>query len=366
MPAIDPYLEFLLKSDGSDLHLAIGSPPRVRIAGSITEMDEPPLTEASLAALLKEICSEERWESFIKNRDLDLAYEISSGDRFRCNYFYNHWGMAAVLRTIPAEIRSFESLKLPEILKSFCRAKEGLVFVTGPTGSGKSTSLAALIDLINETSQKHIITIEDPVEFVHTNKRSVLVHREVGEHSKSFANALRGAMRADPDIIMIGEMRDLETIRLALNCASMGMLVFGTLHTNNAPMTIDRVIDAFPADEQNQIRTMLGSCLNGVVSQLLCKKVGGGRVAAHEILLKHDALPTCIRSGKISKVRGIIESSMAQGMITMDASLTNLMQANQITPEEAYMKAANKDLFEKYRNEDDDHEATSPGASGVQ
>lgn len=180
----------------------------------------------------------------------------------------------------------------------------------------------------------------------------MLVHREVGEHSKSFANALRGAMRADPDIILIGEMRNLETIRLALNCASMGMLVFGTLHTNNAPMTIDRVIDAFPGDEQNQIRTMLGACLRGVVSQLLCKKVGGGRVAAHEILLKHDALPTCIRSGKISKVRGIIESSMDQGMITMDASLTNLMKANLITPEEAYMKAANKDPFEKYIKHD--------------
>jgi len=352
MAKIDPYLEYMLKSEGSDLHLAVGSPPRVRIAGSITELDEPALTTESIESLLKEICSDERWEHFLEHQDLDLAYELPSGDRFRCNYFYNHWGMAAVLRTIPAEILSFESLNLPEVLKQFCYASQGLVFVTGPTGSGKSTTLAALIDLINETSQKHIITIEDPIEFVHNNKRSVLAHREVGEHSKSFANALRGAMRADPDIILIGEMRNLETIRLALNCASMGMLVFGTLHTNNAPMTIDRVIDAFPADEQNQVRTMLGACLRGVVSQLLCKKVGGGRVAAHEILLKHDALPTCIRGGKISKVRGIIESSMDQGMITMDASLTKLMKANLITPEEAYMKAANKDLFEKYRNEE--------------
>jgi twitching motility protein PilT len=351
MPKIDPYLEYMLKSDASDLHLAVGSPPRLRIAGSITELDETPLTAESIEALLKEICSEEGWQHFLEHKDLDLAYELGTGDRFRCNYFYNHWGIAAVLRTIPAEIRSFESLNLPEVLRQFCTSTSGLVFVTGPTGSGKSTTLAALIDLINETSQKHIITIEDPVEFVHSNKRSVLVHREVGGHSKSFANALRGAMRADPDIILIGEMRNLETIRLALNCASMGMLVFGTLHTNNAPMTIDRVIDAFPADEQNQVRTMLGACLNGVVSQLLCKKVGGGRVAAHEILLKHDALPTCIRSGKISKVRGIIESSMDKGMITMDASLTKLMEADLISPEEAYMKAANKDLFEKYRNE---------------
>lgn len=356
MPQIDKYLEYMLQSDGSDLHLAVGSPPRVRIAGSITELDEPALTEDSIEQLLKEICSDERWGHFLEHQDLDLAYELGTGDRFRCSYFYNHWGIAAVLRTIPAEIRSFESLNLPEVLKQFCTASQGLVFVTGPTGSGKSTTLAALIDLINETSKKHIITIEDPIEFVHSNKRSVLVHREVGEHSKSFANALRGAMRADPDIILIGEMRDLETIRLALNCASMGMLVFGTLHTNNAPMTIDRVIDAFPGDEQNQIRTMLGACLNGVVSQLLCKKVGGGRVAAHEMLLKHDALPTCIRSGKISKVRGIIESSMDKGMITMDASLTNLMKTKQITPEEAYMKAANKDLFEKYINAESNNE----------
>lgn len=351
MPVINQYLEYMLQADGSDLHLAVGSPPRVRIAGSITELDEPALTPQSIEALLKEICNEESWEYFLEHKDLDLAYELSSGDRFRCNYFRNHWGIAAVLRTIPADIRSFESLNLPEVLKQFCTANNGLVFVTGPTGSGKSTTLAALIDKINETTHKHIITIEDPIEFVHKNKRSVLVHREVGEHSKSFANALRGAMRADPDIILIGEMRDLETIRLALNCASMGMLVFGTLHTNNAPMTIDRVIDAFPAEEQNQIRTMLGACLRGVVSQLLCKKAGGGRVAAHEILLKHDALATCIRSGKISKVRGIIESSMDQGMITMDASLAKLMEARQITPEEAYMKAANKDLFEKHLHE---------------
>lgn len=349
MPQIDHYLEYMIQADASDLHLAVGSPPRMRIAGSINELEEAPLTHESLERLLKEICTSERWEQFLEHKDLDLAYELDSGDRFRCNYFYNHWGMAAVLRTIPAKILSFESLHLPEVLEQFCTASQGLVFVTGPTGSGKSTTLAALIDRINETSQKHIITIEDPIEFVHTNKRSVLVHREVGEHSKSFSQALRGAMRADPDIIMIGEMRNLETIRLALNCASMGMLVFGTLHTNNAPMTIDRVIDTFPADEQNQIRTMLGACLAGVVSQLLCKKVGGGRVAAHEILLKHDALPTCIRSGKISKVRGIIESSMEQGMITMDASLAKLMKANLITAEEAYMKAANKDLFEKHR-----------------
>jgi twitching motility protein PilT len=349
MAQIDPYLDRLLQDDGSDLHLSVNEPPRVRMSGSIDTLDEPPLTEDKLESILQEICGAEQWAHFLEHKDLDIAYEIETGDRFRGSFFYNHWGVAAVFRLIPAEILSFEKLGLPSILNTFCTAREGLVFVTGPTGSGKSTTLAALIDSINAKQKKHIITIEDPIEFVHTNKRSVIVHREVGQHTHSFSNALRGAMRADPDIILIGEMRDLETIRLALNCASMGMLVFGTLHTNNAPMTIDRVIDAFPADEQNQIRTMLGACLNGVVSQLLCKKTGGGRIATHEILLKHDALPTCIRSGKISKIRGIIESSMAEGMTTMDASLEKLLKANKISAEEAYLKAANKDLFEKYR-----------------
>ncbi|HBR95156.1 MAG TPA: type IV pili twitching motility protein PilT [Opitutae bacterium] len=348
MPIIDKYLNQLLETEGSDLHLSVGTPVRARIAGSIKDLSETPLTEEVLNSMLKELCDEAKWAEYESSKELDFAYGIETGDRFRANYFYNHWGTAAVLRLIPADIKSFQSLHLPEVLQTLCFARAGLVFVTGPTGSGKSTTLAAMIDLINEQSCKHIITIEDPVEFVHRNKQSVIAHREVGEHSQSFAAALRGAMRADPDILLVGEMRDVQTIRLALNCASMGMLVFGTLHTNNAPMTIDRVIDAFPADEQNQVRTMLGSSLNGVVSQLLCKKIGGGRVAAHEILLKHDALATCIRSGKISRIRQIIESSMQEGMITMDASLERLLQAKQISAEEAYMKASNKATFEKY------------------
>lgn len=348
MALIDQYLKRLLESDGSDLHLSVGTPVRARIAGSIQDLSDTPLTEDHLRTMLKELCDDEKWAIFEETKELDIAYGIETGDRFRANYFHNHWGIAAVLRLIPADIKSFKSLSLPDVLQTLCFARSGLVFVTGPTGSGKSTTLAAMIDLINETTNKHIITIEDPVEFVHSNKQSVIVHREVGEHSHSFSNALRGAMRADPDILLIGEMRDVQTIRLALNCASMGMLVFGTLHTNNAPMTIDRVIDAFPADEQNQVRTMLGACLNGVVSQLLCKRVGGGRIAGHEILLKHDALPTCIRSGKISRIRQIIESSMQEGMITMDASLERLLKLNQISAEEAYMKASNKAAFEKY------------------
>lgn len=351
MAQLDTLLKKLIELDGSDLHLAVGSPPRIRISGSIEKLEADALTQESLSQLLKEICPKAQWEHFLETRDLDLAYEIEDGTRFRGSFFYNYWGIAAVFRTIPAEILSFDKLKLPEVLKNFCTAREGLIFVTGPTGSGKSTTLAALIDEINTNQKRHIITIEDPIEFVHKSKQSVIIHREVGEHSHSFANALRGAMRADPDVVLIGEMRELETIRLALNCASMGMLVFGTLHTNNAPKTIDRVIDAFPADEQNQIRTMLGACLTGVVSQLLCKGKEGGRVAAHEILMQHDALPSSIRSGKISKIRSIIEGSMAEGMTTMDASLERHYKAGKITAAEAYMKAANKDQFEKYKKQ---------------
>jgi twitching motility protein PilT len=348
MRLIDQYLNKLLEIGGSDLHLSVGSPVRARVSGSIQDISDSPLGEDDLNSMLQQLCDEQMWSDFQENQELDFAYGIKTGDRFRANYFINQWGNAGVLRLIPAEIMSFDSLQIPDVIRSLCFARSGLVFITGPTGSGKSTTLAAMIDLINEQSHKHIITIEDPIEFVHSNKKSVIVHREIGKHSHSFTNALRGSMRADPDILLIGELRDLETIRLALNCASMGILVFGTLHTNNAPMTIDRVIDAFPADEQNQIRTMLGACLKGIVSQLLCKRLGGGRVAAHEILLQHDALPGCIRSGQISRVRQIIESSMKDGMLTMDASLENLLKQKKISAEEAYMKANSKDVFQKY------------------
>jgi twitching motility protein PilT len=350
MAIIDNYLERMLEMGGSDLHLAVGMPPKVRTSGSIESMDDEELDKESLEEMLAEITTEERWNHYLEKRDLDLAHEIPGLARFRGSFLYNQWGPGAVFRQIPAEIMSLEKLNLPEVLKDVCGYQEGLVLVTGPTGSGKSTTMAAMLDYINVNYQKHIITIEDPIEFVHPKKQSIIVHREVGEHSHSFANALRGAMRADPDIILLGEMRELETIQLALSCASMGMLVFGTLHTNNAPKTVDRIIDAFPAEEQNQIRTMLASCLRGVVSQLLCKKVGGGRVAVNEILLKHDALPNCIRSGKISNIRGIIESSMAEGMTTMDSSWMKQLQAGNISGHEAYMKAADKNQFEAHKN----------------
>ncbi|MFI5337707.1 MAG: type IV pilus twitching motility protein PilT, partial [Opitutales bacterium] len=223
--------------------------------------------------------------------------------------------------------------------------EQGLVIVTGPTGSGKSTTLAAMIYYINTHLSRHIITIEDPIEFVHPNKKSVIVHREVGEHTASFAAALKGAMRHDPDILLLGEMRELETIRLALGCASMGMLVFGTLHTNNAAKTVDRIINTFPADQQNQARVMLSSCLAGVVAQLLCKRIPKGRCAVHEILFPHEALPNTIRSGQIASIKSIIEGGAADGMITMDLSLMNRVKDGTVEPKEAYMKAANKALF---------------------
>jgi pilus retraction protein PilT len=237
-----------------------------------------------MESLLKEICPEKRWKEFLEKKDLDLAHEVPGLARFRANYLYNHWGQAAVLRQIPAKILSFSQLNLPEALKKLCHLDQGLVVVTGPTGSGKSTTLAAMIDYINDNLARHIITIEDPIEFVHPCKKSTIVHREVGEHTETFGAALKGAMRHDPDILLLGEMREMETIKLALSCASMGMLVFGTLHTNNAPKTVDRIINTFPAEEQNQVRVMLAGCFAGVVAQLLCKKVPKGRVAVHEII----------------------------------------------------------------------------------
>jgi len=345
MPAIDNLLRSMLERGGSDLHLTVGLPPKARISGALTPIEDRTVTAAQMEIWLQEICPARRWQDFLTRKDLDLAHEIPGVARFRANFLYNHWGQAAVFRQIPSKILTFEQLNLPPILKRFCGLTEGLVVVTGPTGSGKSTTLAAMIDFINTNYARHIITIEDPIEFVHVNKKSVIVHREVGEHTASFADALKGAMRHDPDIVLLGELRDLETIQLALSCATMGMLVFGTLHTNNAPKTVDRIINAFPAEEQNQVRTMLAGSLAGIVSQLLCKKQPKGRVAVHEILLPHEALPNTIRTGQIASIRQLIEGSGAEGMCTMDQSLMARVKDGTVAPEEAYMKCANKALF---------------------
>lgn len=345
MPAIDSLLRTLLERGGSDLHLTVGQPPKGRLSGALTPLAGEPVSAAQMESYLKEICSPTRWAEFLAQCDLDLAYEIPGLARFRGNYLCNHWGQAAVFRQIPSKILSFDELALPEALKKLCHLNEGLVLVTGPTGSGKSTTIAAMIDYINATQAKHIITIEDPIEFVHKNKKSTIVHREVGEHTRSFGDALKGAMRHDPDILLLGEMRELETIKLALGCASMGMLVFGTLHTNNAPKTVDRIINAFPAEEQNQVRVMLAGCLAGVVSQLLCKRVPKGRCAVHEILLRHEALPNTIRSGQMASIRQIIENGRSDGMTSMDQSLLARVKDGSVAAGEAYMKAADKNLF---------------------
>jgi twitching motility protein PilT len=345
MAAIDELLRLMLEKGGSDLHLTVGLPPKARISGALQPIGDRAVGAQAMEAMLREICPEKRWADFLDRKDLDLAYEVPGLARFRGNYLYNHWGQAAVFRQIPAKILSFDDLKLPEALKKFCHLDQGLVVVTGPTGSGKSTTLAAMIDYINTNLSRHIITIEDPIEFVHPVKKSVIVHREVGEHTGSFGAALKGAMRHDPDILLLGEMREMETIKLALGCASMGMLVFGTLHTNNAAKTVDRIINTFPADEQNQVRVMLAGCLAGVVAQLLCKRVPKGRCAVHEILLSHEALPNTIRSGQIANIKSIIESGGADGMITMDNSLMNRVKDGTIEPKEAYMKAATKATF---------------------
>ena len=345
-PIINGYLRQMLSMGGSDLHLSINLPARARIHGNIQNLEEEPLTPEKMEYMLREICLPEwRWDEFMNKRDLDFAHEIPGFARFRCNYLYNYHGMGAVLRQIPSKILTIDDLKLPDILREICTFQSGLVLVTGPTGSGKSTTLAAMIDYINDNMNKHIITIEDPIEFVHQNKNCTIVHREVGVHSRSFPDALRGAMRSDPDIILLGEMRDNETIRLGLTCATMGMLVFATLHTNNAPKTIDRIIDAFPSDEQAQIRTMLASCLKGIVSQLLCRKLAGGRVAVHEILLWTEGLPNTIREGQISNIRTIIDAGGGKGMQSMDNSIQIQYDAGNISAEEAYMKASDKTRF---------------------
>ena len=353
MPNIDVYLEFLIEQKASDMHMSSDTPVAYRIDGEMVFTDTPPLSSDEIEALAFEIMPQRNIDQFKACNDTDLAYSLPTGDRFRVNIFRDLHGVGIVTRLIPANILTFEQLNLPPVIADLCTLSKGLVLVTGPTGSGKSTTLAAMIDYINENFSKHIITIEDPIEFVHQNKNCTIVHREVGIHSESFPRALRGAMRSDPDIVLIGEMRDNETIRLGLTCAAMGMLVFATLHTNNAPKTVDRIIDAFPADEQAQIRTMLAECLQAIVSQLLCRKKNGGRVAVHEILLWADGLPNTIREGQISNIRTIIDAGGGRGMRSMDSSIQDQFDAGNISAEEAYMKASDKSRFLSFLEEEE-------------
>ena len=355
MAAIDTLLIALKDRSGSDLHLAAGTQPRMRVKGHLDPIEgKAVLDDASLRALLREITSAEQWAEYEASGDLDFAYGLPGVARFRANYLVQQNGAGAVLRIIPEQILTVEQLGLPAPITRLADLKKGLVLVTGPTGSGKSTTLAAIVDHINSKYRKHIVTIEDPVEFVHQNKASVLSHREVGSHTQGFGPALRAAIRQDADVVLVGEMRDRETIALAITAAEMGMLVFGTLHTNSAAKTIDRIIDAFPAKEQNQVRLSLSESLAAVVSQLLVPTADGkGRCAVHEILLRTSALPNIIREGKITMLNSVIEAGRSQGMQSMDDTLFARVKEGRIRPNDAYMKATNKARFESLSGSDE-------------
>lgn len=345
MKLLDAYFKEMKEKGASDLHMVVGFPPLIRLSGEMVALDHPVLTAESNRRILYEILTPEQQARLEQTRDLDMAYELENVGRFRCNFLYQHRGMGAVFRLIPTKIMTLAQLRLPEVLKSIAEYTRGLVLVTGPTGSGKSTSLAAIINHINENRDGHIITIEDPLEFVHPNKKCLVTHREIGTHAKSFGEALKVASRENPDIILVGEMRDLETIALALTCAELGILVFGTLHTNSAAKTIDRIINAFPADQQAQTRTMLSESLRAVIAQQLVKTKTGGRCAANEILIGSTALASMIREGKISQIGSLLQTGIASGMQSMDSHLLQLIRENIITKEAAYEKAIDKSLF---------------------
>jgi len=349
MAAIDRLLRKLRDDGGSDLHLAVGIVPRLRKSGRLVPIEgEEVLTNESAETLMREIASDRHWHEYQQCNDADFAYGLEGVARFRVNYLRQENGYGAVLRIIPEKILTLTELKLNPVIERLAHLHSGLILVTGPTGSGKSTTLAAIIDQVNETYAKHIITIEDPIEFVHPTKRCLVSQREVGEHTNSFANALRSAMRQNPDVILVGEMRDPVTISLAITAAEMGVLVFGTLHTNSAVKTVDRLIDAFPADQQNQARVSLADSLRAVVSQLLVRTADGkGRCAVNEILLRTSALGSIIREARTSQLLSLIQTGKAAGMVTMDDALEKCVKEGRIAPHDAYMKAQDKAHFEK-------------------
>jgi twitching motility protein PilT len=347
MAKLDALLRALGEGGGSDLHLAAGEAPRLRTRGELALAEGWGVIEdAEMRSLLSEIATADQWQGFESQLDADFAYGLPGVARFRANYFVQNQGVGAVFRVIPEKILSIEDLGLPAAVASLTDLDKGLVLVTGPTGSGKSTTLAALIDHINATRSRHIVTIEDPVEFVHANKRSVISHREVGAHTEGFGPALRSAIRQDADVVLVGEMRDTETIGLAVTAAEMGLLVFGTLHTNSAPKTIDRIVDAFPAREQNQVRLSLSESLAAIVSQLLLPTANGkGRCAIHEILLRTSGLANMIREGNTTMLSSLIQSGRAAGMQCMDDGLLAAVDSGQVLSTDAYMKATDKSRF---------------------
>ena len=355
MAEIDIFLRAMVEQGASDVHLVVGQSPKFALHGHVTpipEFKDRILESDELKEILFAILDAEQISTYESHWDLDFAYEIKDVARFRCNYYFQRTGYGAVMRVIPSEILTLDQLHMPPVLRSLADLRSGLVLATGPTGSGKTTTLAAMVDHINTESSRRIITIEDPVEFVHPNKQSIISHREVGTHTNSFKAGLRAVTRQDADVVLVGELRDLETMALALSAAAMGTLVFGTLHTNSAAKTIDRIIDIFPVTQQAQVRTVLAESLAGIVAQQLLRKKGGkGRVAATEILTGNHAVASIIREGKIERITSVIQAGKREGMQLLDDALEKMASAGVIEGSDAYMKANEKRRFEQYMKE---------------
>ena len=346
MAQIDKLFHILKERKGSDLHISVGAPPLIRISGDLTPLSNNVLPQTETKKLLYEIMSPYQQERFEKNMEMDFAYGLEGIGRFRANIFMQNRGIAGVFRIIPEKILTIEELKSPPHLINFAKLHRGLVLCTGPTGSGKSTTLAALVDYVNTHRSEHIITIEDPIEFVHPNKKCLVNQREIGAQTQSFSAALRSALREDPDVILVGEMRDYETIQLALTAAETGHLVFGTLHTSSAAKTIDRIIDVFPSGQQGQVRSMLSESLKGVLAQTLLKRVGGGRIAAIEILAGNPAIANLIRENKTYQIPSVLQTSKGEGMQTLDMALLDLLDRKLITAETCLDYAADKKVMQ--------------------
>src|SRR6058998_1703177 len=349
MAELDRFLSVIVKHGGSDLHIGEGQPPKMRVHGDIMPIRDEPISHEEATRMLSEVSGPRNWEIFEQRGDLDFAYEMDEASRFRSNYFKQSNGYGAAFRLIPTKIATLEELGIPVVVKDFANLRGGLVLVTGPTGSGKTTTQAALIDYINRNFAKHVVTIEEPIEFVHDNKKSTITQREVPTDSSSFPAGLKAALRQDTDIVLVGEMRDLETISLALTASETGLLVFGTLHTNNARKTVDRMVDVFPADRQPQARAMLANSLRGVVAQLLLKRSDRpGRIAVNEILISNAAVAAIIREGATQKLQDVIVSGKAQGMQFMDDTIWALLEKGIVSAHEAFMKAIDKNRFRPF------------------
>jgi len=356
---IAQLLQFAYQQDASDLHISSGEPPMIRVHGDMKKLKVPPLTPEQTHAMIYDIMGDSQRKTFEEHNDCDFSMQLGEIARFRVNVFRQNRGLGAVFRKIPTKIATLSELGMPAILGEISRREKGLILVTGPTGSGKSTTLAAMIDQINQEVEGHILTVEDPIEFVHVSKKCLVNQREVGPHTMSFNNALRAALREDPDYILVGEMRDLETIQLALTAAETGHLVFGTLHTSSAPKTVDRIIDVFPPNQQAQVRAMFAESIQAIVTQTLCKKNGGGRVAAIELLLGTTAVRNLIREGKIHQIPGVMQTQQGIGMQTLEMHLKELVAKNLITRETAIEKTGDTNMFK----ETDEAQGTRNGYS---